>query len=170
MSRLVAVIAAIVVVMMGLAVTFVAGMRHKSLLVLNSVKRVSRAMKPLMMKSAGRPGAWASVVHHVGRTSGRSYVTPVQAVRTEDGFAIALPYGPTTDWLKNVQAAGSATIVTGGSTYIVDQPRVVPLKDVGAYFPEKDQRQHRRFDVRDAVRLHRTDVDVHLGELAATAM
>ena len=169
MSRLTALIVGIVLAITALAVTFVAGMRHKSPFVLNSVKRVSRAMKPLMMKSAGTAGAWASVVHHVGRTSGRSYMTPVQAVRTEDGFAIALPYGPTTDWLKNVQAAGSATIVTGGCAYIVDEPRVVSLKDVGAYFPEKDQRQHRRFDVRDAVRLHRTDVDVHSGELAATA-
>ena len=169
MSRLTAVIGGIVLAIAALAVTFVAGMRRKSPLVLNAVKRSSRAMKPLVLKSAGTAGASASIVRHVGRTSGRAYETPVVAVPTDDGFAVALPYGPTTDWLKNVQAAGSATIVTGGSTYIVDQPRVVPLEDVGAYFPEKDQRQHRRFDVRDAVCFHRTDVDVHSSEQAVTA-
>ena len=47
--------------------------------------------RPLAIKSAGGPGASASGVHHVGRTSGRSYSTPVGAVPTDDGFVIALP-------------------------------------------------------------------------------
>ena len=165
MSRLAAAIGGIVIVVIGLAVTFVAGMRHKSRLVLNAVKRLSRAMKPLMMKSAGTPGAYASIVRHVGRRSGRAYQTPVVAVATEDGFAVALPYGPTTDWLKNVLAAGSATIVTGGSEYVVDQVRLVPLEDVNRYFPRKEQHQHLRFAVRDAARFHRSDLGAPADEL-----
>ena len=48
------------------------------------------------------------LVHHVGRTSGKRYETPVWAFRRGDEFVIALTYGPTTDWLRNLQAAGGA--------------------------------------------------------------
>jgi len=167
MSRITALIVGIVLAITALAVTFVAGMRRKSPLVLNAVKRSSRAMKPLVLKSAGTAGASASVVRHVGRTSGRAYETPVVAVATDDGFAVALPYGPTTDWLKNAQAAGSATIVTGGSSYAVHGFEVVAIEQVEGYFPEKEQRQHRRFGVREAVRLRRADLDQQGGSTNA---
>ena len=68
-------------------------------------------MRPLAMKSSGTPGGNASVVRHVGRKTGRPFETPVKAVATDDGFVIALPYGRNTDWLKNVLASGSATIL-----------------------------------------------------------
>lgn len=169
MSRPVAVIGGIVAVLVGLAVVFVAGMRRKSPRVLSAVKRVSRAMKPVVLKSAGTAGASASVLRHVGRTSGRAYETPVVAVPTGDGFAVALPYGPDTDWLKNLQAAGSATLVTGGSSYIVDEFRVVPIEDVSAHFARKEQDQHRRFNVREAVRLHCNDAGQPVGDFVARA-
>ncbi|MGZ4612806.1 MAG: hypothetical protein ACXV1K_06490 [Kineosporiaceae bacterium] len=51
------------------------------------------------MRTAGSPGAYASVVRHVGRTSGRRYETPVVPVATDGGFVVPLPYGPGTDWL-----------------------------------------------------------------------
>ena len=102
-------------------------------------------MRPLAIKSAGGPGASASVVHHVGRTSGRSYSTPVGAVPTYDGFVIALPYGLSADWLKNVLACGSATICHDGHTYDVDRPEVVPLSAVEHRFSPNDLRAHRLF-------------------------
>ena len=107
-----------------IGVVFVVGMRTKSPIVLNAVRRSGRAMKPLVLKSSGTPGATASVIRHLGRTSGREYATPVQAVPTDDGFVIALPYGLNTDWLKNVRASGSATIVHEGDTYEVDRPEI----------------------------------------------
>lgn len=144
--------AAAVVVVVA-AVTFVGGMRRKSRLVLDAVRRVSRAMKPLVLRSAGSAGASAAVVRHVGRVSGRPYETPVVAMPTDDGFVVALPYGGNTDWLKNVMAAGSATITHDGSEYTVDSPEVVPIDDVERFFAAKEQRAHRRFAVRDALRV-----------------
>jgi hypothetical protein len=74
------------------------------------------------LRSAGSPHnaggtshRTASVVRHVGRTSGKSYETPVHAVATDGGFAIALPYDPGSDWVKNVLARG-ATIACQGRT------------------------------------------------------
>jgi deazaflavin-dependent oxidoreductase (nitroreductase family) len=150
-------IGGIVVLLVSIGVVFVAGMRSKSPLVVNTVRRLGRAMRPLALKSAGTSGAHASVLRHVGRTSGRPYETPVGAVVTDDGFAIALPYGPNTDWLKNVLASGRATIVHGGAVYSVDQPEVVPLATAAAVFSPNDQRAHRWFGVEQCVRVRKSD-------------
>ena len=65
-----------------------------------------------------------AVVHHRGRTSGREYQTPVNLFHTDGGFVIALPYGPHTDWVKNVLAAGSCTVETRGVQVPCTAPRL----------------------------------------------
>ncbi len=134
-----------------IGIIFLAGMRAKAPVVLNAVRRTGRATKPFVLKSSGTPGGIASVIRHVGRTTGRRYETPVQAVATDDGFVIALPYGPNTDWLKNVLANQSATIVHEGNTYEVDQAKVVPMSVAASHFAPKDQRTHRLFRVEQAL-------------------
>jgi deazaflavin-dependent oxidoreductase (nitroreductase family) len=148
-------IAGVLLVLVTTGIVFVAGMRTKSPLVLDTVRRTSRAMKPLALKSAGTPGANASVIRHVGRTTGRAYETPVGAVAIDDGFVIALPYGPNTDWLKNVLASGSATIVDEGSTYDVHRPEVLPMAQADRYFSPQDRRAHRVFRVDQCLRVRR---------------
>jgi deazaflavin-dependent oxidoreductase (nitroreductase family) len=156
MGRMIArLIAGVLLVLVATGIVFVAGMRAKSPLLLDTVRRTSRAMKPLALKSAGTPGAYASVIRHVGRTTGRAYETPVGAVATDDGFVIALPYGPNTDWLKNVLASGSATIVNEGNTYDVDRPEVVPMAAAGRFFSSQDQRAHGVFGVDQCLRVRR---------------
>jgi deazaflavin-dependent oxidoreductase (nitroreductase family) len=146
----------------AIGIVFMAGMRTKSPLVLNAVRRISRAMKPLAMKSAGRPGAYASVIRHVGRTTGRPYETPVGAVATDDGFVIALPYGSNTDWLKNVLASGSATIVDEGNTFRVDQPAIVATAVAAPLFPPEELRTLRLFGVDKCLRVRRVEPDEEL--------
>jgi deazaflavin-dependent oxidoreductase (nitroreductase family) len=156
MVRMIArLIAGVVLVLVATGIVFVVGMRTKSPLVLDTVRRTSRAMKPLALKSAGTPGAYASVIQHVGRTTGRAYETPVGAVATDDGFVIALPYGSNTDWLKNVLASGSAAIVDEGSVYDVDRPEVVPIAVADRHFSSQDQRAHRVFGVDQCLRVRR---------------
>jgi deazaflavin-dependent oxidoreductase (nitroreductase family) len=107
------------------------------------------------MRSAGTEGSNTSVVQHVGRRSGRTYQTPVVAVEHDDTFLIALPYGQRTDWLKNVLAAGKATVVTHGRSYDVDRPVVVPMDEATAYFRPREQKMHRRFSVESCLRVRR---------------
>jgi deazaflavin-dependent oxidoreductase (nitroreductase family) len=152
-------IGGVLVALAAAGTIFVVGMRRKSPLVLDTVRRTSRAMKPLALRSAGTPGASAAVIRHVGRTTGRTYETPVGAVATGDGFVIALPYGPNTDWLKNVLASGSAIIVDEGTTYDVDRPRVVPLVEAGHHFSPQEQRAHRMFGVDECLRVRRAGQD-----------
>ena len=109
------------------------------------------------MRSAGTPGAYAAVIRHRGRVSGRPYETPVGAVATDDGFVIALVYGSRTNWLQNVLASGSATIVHEGQTYQVDRPEIVPMQTVETHFTAGDQRGFRRFAVDQALRVRRVE-------------
>jgi deazaflavin-dependent oxidoreductase (nitroreductase family) len=145
----------LLVVLAVIGAVFFLGMRTKSPLVLNAVRRSSRAMKPLVLKTAGSPGAPASVVRHTGRVTGREYDTPVQAAVTDDGFVIALPYGSNTDWLKNVLASGSATILHDGAEHLVGEPEIVATADVQQHFSAADQRAHRWFAVDQTLRLRR---------------
>ena len=153
MRKLRWVLLVLVSALVTLGVVFVRGMRRKSPAVINAVRRVGRSTRPLALKSAGTPGSNTSVVRHVGRATGRSYETPVVAVRTDDGFAIALPYGASTDWVKNVMAAGGAEIVSDGDTYKVDTPRIVPMSEPGRWFAAKEQRMHRQFAVGEALQV-----------------
>ena len=40
------------------------------------------------------------VVTHVGRSSGRSYQTPLDAYPTKTGYVLVARYGPESDWVK----------------------------------------------------------------------
>jgi deazaflavin-dependent oxidoreductase (nitroreductase family) len=66
------------------------------------------------------------IVHHVGRRSARPLTTPLNVFRKPGGgFVIALTYGPDTDWVKNVMAAGGCRIETRGVSHRLVNPRVV---------------------------------------------
>jgi deazaflavin-dependent oxidoreductase (nitroreductase family) len=144
----------LVVAIAGLVIVFLVGMRTKSRAVQRAVRRFNRGfVNPHAMKTAGTPGVRASIVRHVGRTSGRPYETPVETFPTDDGFVIALPYGPDTDWLQNVLASGSATIVADGNTYRVDRPQLVPTAQAAPHLPASEQRTLRLFDVDQCLRV-----------------
>ena len=158
LSLIAIILGGLMVALAAIGIVFVAGMRRKSPTVLRVVRRFARAVvNPRVLKTAGTPGAYASVIRHVGRTTGRPYETPVVAEPTGDGFVIALPYGTTANWVKNVLASGSATIVDEGTTYRVDQPEIAPLALMADHFPMKDRRNFGRFRVDECLRLRRTD-------------
>jgi deazaflavin-dependent oxidoreductase (nitroreductase family) len=93
-----------------------------------------RVLNPLVRRVAGRL-PWFAIVANTGRTSGRQYRTPVNAFRTPDGFVIALTYGPDTDWLRNVLAAGGATLEHRGHQIPVTEPRLVHGAEVRRRVP-----------------------------------
>lgn len=139
---------------------FVVGLRTKYPPVVDRVRRFARDVgNPQMLRSAGRPGANASIIRHTGRTSGKPYETPVTAVVTADGFVIALPYGPNTDWLKNVLAQESATLVHEGNSYRVDRPQMVPSAAAASDFSARERRTLRWFGVDECLRLRRAGPD-----------
>ena len=153
------VLAVLVLALLAVAIVYVLGIRSKSATVRTAARRFHHALgNPLQMRSAGTPGAYASVIRHQGRRTGRTYQTPVWAVPTEDGFVIAIVYGTGTDWPKNVLASGAAAIVHDGATYPVDQPKIVPMERARAYFPATLQRTHRLVGVDGCLRVRRVKV------------
>lgn len=135
-----------------------AGLRRRSPAALRTIRRFNRAVvNPRMLKSAGNPGAYASVITHVGRRTGQTHRTPVVAEPTDDGFVIALVYGTHSDWARNVLAGGSATITREGATFPVDRPEILPLAEVASHFPRKDRRSFERFRVDQCLRVRNAD-------------
>ena len=68
----------------------VAGMRWKLPPVIDAVRRMNRSLtNPRVMRTAGSAGTQTSVIRHEGRTSGRTYETPVDVITTADGLIIA---------------------------------------------------------------------------------
>lgn len=156
LMQVVTLVGALFMALAAIALVYVVGMRMKSPLVLGLLVRLQRAViNPRQMASAGQSGAYAAVIRHRGRTSGRAYETPVGAVAVDDGFVIALVYGSRTHWLKNVLAGGSATIVHEGRTYPVDRPEIIPMKSVAAVFSASDQRGFRLLGVDQCLRVRR---------------
>jgi len=88
----------------------------------------TRASAPLALALSGRRWfpLWA-VMHHRGRKSGTDYAIPVAVIPTvtEDIFLIGLPWGPKTNWARNVLAAGGATLTWKGSDHRATAPRLI---------------------------------------------
>lgn len=121
-----------------------------------AIRRFNRDVtNPRQLQRAGQSGAWASVVHHVGRTSGRPYRTPVVALPTDDGFLFALPYGPRADWVRNVLAAGSTTLDHDGQATQVAHPTLVSADEANHLLPRNQQRMHRIYGVEDFLMVDR---------------
>ncbi len=147
MKSLAKLIGWLVLLIGAVGAVFVLGMRSKSPAVLNGVRRVGRATKHYVLPMAGTAGSPYGVIRHVGRKSGQEYETPMQPVATDDGFAVALPYGMNTDWLQNVLAAGKATLVFDGATHDVEHPEIIPMAEANRLFPPQQQRMHNFFRV-----------------------
>lgn len=65
------------------------------------------------------------VVEHRGRRTGRAYRTPVCAFKRGSRYVIAMPYGPRTDWARNILAAGGCTLATYRGPIALSQPRLL---------------------------------------------
>jgi hypothetical protein len=52
------------------------------------------------------------------------YQTPVNVFATADGYVFALTYGPDTDWIKNILAAGGCELRTRGRVIRLTSPRL----------------------------------------------
>jgi hypothetical protein len=66
---------------------------------------------PLEIRRGVRP-----VLTHVGRTSGRTYRTPLDAHPLPNGYVFIPMYGPRTDWVKNVLTAGTARLSSAATS------------------------------------------------------
>lgn len=90
-------------------------------------KRLARfnrvATNRVLGKLTPHLAGFGTIVHR-GRSSGRTYHTPVNVFEEPEGYVVALTYGPGADWVRNVLAAGGCELVTRGRTVQLTAPRV----------------------------------------------
>jgi deazaflavin-dependent oxidoreductase (nitroreductase family) len=76
-----------------------------------------------------------AILRHVGRRSGKPYETVIWVWPLEDGFVIALTYGKSVDWYRNLLAAESGTLVWHKKVYVVGKPEPIDAKTALPAFP-----------------------------------
>jgi len=120
---------------------------------INAVRRFNKRVLNLAMCTvAGRRYWYAAAVHHVGRSSGKPYVTPVLVVRAGERVYIPLPYGTDVDWCRNVLAAGHCTVQDHGTRYEVVDPEIVPADVALPLMSPRRTRAFRLYDVQAFLR------------------
>ena len=109
-------------------------------------------LNPVMLRPAGTRYWYASVIHHVGRRSGKAYATPIVAERVGDKFIVPLPYGTQVDWLRNVLTAGQARVTRKGQTYEVVSPELIDSTEALPLLPRDQRRTFERIRIKHFLR------------------
>jgi deazaflavin-dependent oxidoreductase (nitroreductase family) len=125
---------------------------------------MTRALNPVMRKLAGRRHVMmAAQIHHVGRRSGKQYVTPAGARLAGDTFVIPLTFGNQSDWSRNVRADGGCSITLDGIDYRAVQPRLAGREQAGPVIREAFgpvvQAMFRMLGIRQYLLLQRAESD-----------
>lgn len=115
-----------------------------SFLVRSVLRPMTKVFNPLVLTRAGRPDfRMAAQLSHVGRRSGREYLTPVTARRSGDVALIALTFGSKSDWCQNVLAAGGCSIRLAGEDFEATHPELLARKEVTSLLATAFSRRER---------------------------
>jgi deazaflavin-dependent oxidoreductase (nitroreductase family) len=130
-----------------------------SLIVRVVMRPLTALLNPLIRKLAGRPHfRMAAQIRHVGRRSGRPYLTPAGARLSGDMIVIPLTFGNQSDWSRNVRAAGGCSIRLNGRDYDATRPEFLSLEEaqplVRSAFSPVERASFRMLGIRQFMRLH----------------
>lgn len=87
-------------------------------------------------------GKWP-VLTHVGRTSGTTHHTPLDAHPVDGGYLFVLVYGSRSDWVQNVLAAGEARLQVDGTEVELTAPRLIGKDEAFQILPDNVARPPR---------------------------
>jgi len=105
---------------------------------------MTKRLNPLLLKLAGRDNFhMAAQVRHVGRRSGKTYVTPVSARISGNVGVIPLTFGTVSDWAKNIMTAGGCEIRLAGQEYLASNPVFVSKAELGPLYKSLFARRER---------------------------
>jgi deazaflavin-dependent oxidoreductase (nitroreductase family) len=90
------------------------------------MKPLTKMLNPLVAALAGRRHfPMAAQIHHVGRRTGKPYVTSVGARVHDEIVLIPLTFGNRSDWARNIYSAGQCTVRVNGTDYHAVAPQFV---------------------------------------------
>ena len=134
-----------------------------SLLVRATMGPMTRVLNPAITRLAGRRDVrFAAQIRHVGRRSGREYITPAGARLAGEMFVIPLTFGNQSDWSRNVRAAGRCSIRLNGTDYRAVRPELADGEQardvVRAAFSPVERAMFRLLGIRQYLLLQRDAV------------
>jgi deazaflavin-dependent oxidoreductase (nitroreductase family) len=97
-------------------------------------------------------GKWP-VLTHVGRSSGTTYQTPMDAHPVDGGYLFVLVYGSGSDWVRNVLAAGHARLRIDGQELELTAPRLVGQDEAFNALPAEVTRPPRLLRITEFLRM-----------------
>jgi len=100
-----------------------------SLLVRLVLTPMTKTLNPIIGKLAGRRHVPIAQLQHIGRRTGKTYVTSVGARLTSGVVLIPLTFGNQSDWARNVYAAGGCSVHINGAAYHVVHPQFLDGAD-----------------------------------------
>ena len=107
-----------------------------------------RVFNPRELERGVRP-----VLTHVGRTSGETYRTPLDAHPVDGGYVFILVYGSRSDWVRNVLAAGHARLTIDGVEVDLATPRLVDEGEAWRALPDTVKRPPRLLRITEYLRM-----------------
>lgn len=88
---------------------------------------MTKMLNPIIAKLAGRRHVQIAQLQHLGRRTGKTYLTSVGARLTNGVVLIPLTFGNQSDWARNVYAAGGCSVQINGAAYQVVRPRFLDV-------------------------------------------
>ena len=107
-----------------------------------------RLFNPAELKRGVRP-----VLTHVGRSSGKTYRTPLDAHRIESGYFFILVYGSDSDWVLNILASGTAKLAIDGDQFDLVSPRLISKDEAWQLLSEMTKEPPNFLKVTDYLRM-----------------
>ncbi len=83
-----------------------------------------RVFNPVELRRGTRP-----VLTHVGRSSGATHRTPLDAHPVDGGYVFVLVYGSQSDWVRNVLADEHARLRLDGYDIELAAPRLISAQE-----------------------------------------
>jgi deazaflavin-dependent oxidoreductase (nitroreductase family) len=90
---------------------------------------MTKTLNPIIDKLAGRRHVQIAQLQHLGRRTGKTYVTSVGARLTNRVVLIPLTFGNQSDWARNVHAAGGCSVRINGAAYQLVHPQFLEVAD-----------------------------------------
>jgi deazaflavin-dependent oxidoreductase (nitroreductase family) len=120
-------------------------------------RQLNRRANALFLKIAGGRLPAYSALKHLGRSSGREYVTPLSAYPLGDGFVMAVLYGEAknVDWVRNVMAAGQCVLKTRREEHVLERPEIIPASQAEAAYPPLLRFMYRSRGIHEFLWAHR---------------
>jgi hypothetical protein len=120
-------------------------------------RQLNRRANALFLKIAG--GRWRaySALKHRGRSSGRTYITPLSAYPLGDGFVMAVLYGEAknVDWVRNVMEASWCVLKTRGEEHVLERPEIIAASQALPAYPPFLRLVYRSRGIHEFVWAHR---------------